>query len=375
MHIPPFLIAGLLALLFTYAIAYEMRWVAQGLGAMAPPGGRHIHTHPVPRLGGLAIFGGALLALLVTLPIDQPVALVRETRYVVLAVPYKPPPLPVVGILLGAAAITALGAFDDVRSLPGRVKFPLIYAIATIPVWFGMTTDFMTHPVTGAVVPLGMAGKVFTVVWLGSMAIAMNSIDGVDGLAAGVSVITGMTLLSAAAYRHDVLAMTLAAAAAGSALGFLRHNFNPAQSFMGDSGSMLLGFLLGAAAVQGLAKAATALSLAVPVLALALPILDTGYAIVRRYRNGVSIFVPDRGHLHHRLLDRGLSQRQVVFTLWLLSAILGLGGLAAAGINRMLSLVLLTLIAVFLVVLGWRLGLAHLHRPHAAELPGPANLP
>src|SRR5438093_1291476 len=266
MHIPPFLIAGLLALVLTYAIAYEMRWVAQGLGAMAPPGGRHIHTHPVPRLGGLAIFGGALLALLVTLPIDQPVALVRETRYVVLAVPYKPPPLPVVGILLGAAA-------------------------------------------------------------------------------------------------------------AGSALGFLRHNFNPAQSFMGDSGSMLLGFLLGAAAVQGLAKAATALSLAVPVLALALPILDTGYAIVRRYRNGVSIFVPDRGHLHHRLLDRGLSQRQVVFTLWLLSAILGLGGLAAAGINRMLSLVLLTLIAVFLVVLGWRLGLVHLHRPHAAELPGPANLP
>lgn len=375
MHIPPYLIAGFLALLFTYAIAYEMRWVAQGLGAMAPPGGRHIHTHPTPRLGGLAIFGGALLALLVTLPIDQPVALVREIRYVVLAVPYKPPALPVVGILLGAAAITALGAVDDVRSLPGRVKFPLIYAIACIPVWFGMTTDFLTHPVTGAVVPLGVAGKVFTVVWLGSMAIAMNSIDGVDGLAAGVSVITGMTLLSAAAYRHDVLAMTLAAAAAGSALGFLRHNFNPARSFMGDSGSMLLGFLLGAAAVQGLAKAATALSLAVPVLALALPILDTGYAIVRRYRNGVSIFVPDRGHLHHRLLDRGLSQRQVVFTLWLLSAILGLGGLAAAGISRTPSLIMLALIAVFLVVLGWRLGLVRLHRPHAAELPGPANLP
>src|SRR2546425_1278198 len=198
MHIPPYVIGGLLALLFTYAIAYEMRGVARGLGAMTPPGGRHIHTQPVPRLGGLAIFGGALLALLATLPIDQSVALVRETRYIVLAVPYKPLPLPVVGILLGAAAITALGAIDDVRSLPGRVKFPLIYAAASIPVWFGMTTDFITHPVTGAVIPLGMAGKVFTVVWLGSMAIAMNSIDGVDGLAAGVSVITGMTLLSAA---------------------------------------------------------------------------------------------------------------------------------------------------------------------------------
>src|SRR3989441_612066 len=280
MHIPPYVIGGLLALLFTYAIAYEMRWVAQGLGAMTPPGGRHIHTQPVPRLGGLAIFGGALLALLATLPIDQSVALVRETRYVVLAVPYKPLPLPVVGILLGAAA-----------------------------------------------------------------------------------------------NRHDVLTMTLAAAAAGSALGFLRHNFNPARSFMGDSGSMLLGFLLGAAAVRGLAKAATALSLAVPVLALALPILDTGYAIVRRYRNGVSIFIPDRGHLHHRLLDRGLSQRQVVFMLWLLSAILGLGGLAAAGISRTPSLIILAVIALFLVVVGWRLWLARLHRPHATELPGPANLP
>lgn len=375
MHIPPYVIAGLLALLFTYAIAYEMRWVGQRLGAVTPPGGRHIHTHPVPRLGGLAIFGGTLLALLATLPIDQPVALVRETRYLVLAVPYKPLALPVVGILLGAAAITALGALDDVRSLPGRVKFPLIYAVASIPVWFGMTTDFITHPVTGAVVPLGMAGKVFTVLWLGSMAIAMNSIDGVDGLAAGVSVITGMTLLSAAAYRHDVLTMTLAAAAAGSALGFLRHNFNPARVFMGDSGSMLLGFLLGAAAVQGLVKAATALSLAVPVLALAVPILDTSYAIVRRYRSGVSIFIPDRGHLHHRLLDRGLSQRQVVFMLWLLSAILGLGGLAAADISRTRSLVMLAVIAAFLVVLGWRLGLARLHRTHAPELSDPANLP
>src|SRR2546430_9689273 len=176
MHIPPFLIAGLLALLFTYAIAYEMRWVAQGLGATAPLGARPPHPHPVPGLGGLAIFGGALLALLVTLPIDQPVALVRETRYVVLAVPYKPPPLPVVGILLGAAAITALGAFDDVHSLPGRVKFPLIYAIATIPVWFGMTTDFMTHPVTGAVVPLGDVGQGVTVGWLGSMGLAMQFI-------------------------------------------------------------------------------------------------------------------------------------------------------------------------------------------------------
>src|SRR2546428_5518443 len=144
MYIPPYVIGGLLALLFTCAIAYERRWVAQGLGAMTPPGGRHIHTQPVPRLGGLAIFGGALLALLAPHPIDQSVALVRETRYVVLAVPYKPLPLPVVGILLGAAAITALGAIDDVRSLPGRGEIPLIYAAARISVWVGLTTGFLS---------------------------------------------------------------------------------------------------------------------------------------------------------------------------------------------------------------------------------------
>ncbi len=373
MHIPPYVIAGVLALLCTYAIAYEMGWVARRLGAVTPPGGRHIHSRPVPRLGGLAIFGGALLALLAMLPVDQPVALVREPRYLVLAVPYRPVALPLIGVLLGATAITALGAADDIRPLPGRVKFPLIYAAASLPVWFGMTTAFVTHPVTGATVPLGMAGKLFTIVWLGSMAIAMNSIDGVDGLAAGVSAITGLTLLSGAAHRHDVVTMTLAAAITGSALGFLRHNFYPARLFLGDSGSMLLGFLLGAAAVQGLVKTATALSLAVPVLALAVPILDTSYAIVRRYRNGVSIFDPDRGHLHHRLLDRGLSQRQVVFLLWLLSATFGFGALAVAGISRTPSLILLAAIIVLLGMLAWRLGLLRLQKARAPELADPAK--
>src|SRR5256712_4851799 len=195
MYFPPYVIGGLLALLFTYAIAYEMRWVALGLGAMTPPGGGRIHSQPVPRLGGLAIFGGALLALLATLPIDQSVALVRETRYVVLAVPYKPLPLPVVGILLGAAAITALGAIDDVRSLPGRVKFPLIYAAASIPVWFGMTTDFITHPVTGRASRLGWPVKSSLWRGLGPWPIAWNSFVAVDGLPAGESATTDISSL------------------------------------------------------------------------------------------------------------------------------------------------------------------------------------
>lgn len=374
MSIPAYLIAAALAFIVTYAIALEMQWIARRLGAVTPPGGRHIHRRPIPRMGGLAIFGGVMLALLVTLPIDQPVALVREPRYVVLAVPYAPLARPVIGILLGAVAITALGAVDDLRALPGRVKFPLIYAAAAIPVLFGLTTPFLTNPLTGSPVGLGIAGHVFTVVWLGSLAIALNSIDGVDGLAAGIAGITGATLLTAAAARGDVVTMALAGAVIGSSLGFLRHNFHPARIFMGDSGSMLLGFLLGAAAVQGLVKAATAFSLAVPLLALAVPILDTGFAIVRRYRNGVSIFLPDREHLHHRLLNRGLTQRQTAMILYLVSAVAGLGGLAAAGINRTVSLLILGAITAALVVGGRRLGLFRLRAPVAADLPGPADL-
>ena len=374
MTIPPYLVAAAIAFIVTYAIALEMQWVARRLGAVTPPGGRHIHTRPIPRMGGLAIFGGVIVALLVALPIDSPVALVREPRYLVLAVPYKPLASPLLGVILGAVAITLLGAVDDLRSLPGEVKFPLIYAAAAVPVAFGLTTSFLTNPLHGTVIPLGVTGKVFTVLWLGSMAIALNSIDGVDGLAAGIAGITGATLLMAASPREDVATMTLAAAVIGAAVGFLRHNFYPARIFMGDSGSMLLGYLLGAASVHGLFKTTTALSLAIPVLALAVPIADTGYAIVRRYRKSVSIFLPDREHFHHRLLDRGLSQRQTAFVLYLLSAVFGLGGLAVAGINRTASLLVLGAITLILLLLARRLRLFRLRPTAPVDLPGPADL-
>lgn len=373
MSIPPYLIAGVLALVVTSAIAYETQWISRRLGAVTPPGGRHIHGRPIPRMGGLAIFGGVMLALLVTLPIDRSVALVREPRYVVLAVPYRALAQPLVGILLGGIAITALGVLDDLRTLPGKLKFPLIYVTAGIPVLFGMTTPFLTNPFSGKLISIGIIGKIFTVVWLGSLAIAMNSIDGVDGLATSIASITGATLFTAAASRNDVAMMTLAATIVGASLGFLRHNFNPARIFMGDSGSMLLGFLLGAVSVQGLFKTATVLSLAVPVLALAVPILDTGYAIVRRYRTGVSIFLPDRGHLHHRLLERGLTQRQTVLVLSLCSAVFGLGGLAVAGISRTTSLVTLGVIIAALALLARRLGLLPVRAPQP-ELTDPADL-
>jgi len=370
MTIPAYMVAGLLALIVTYGVAHEMHWISRRLGAMTPPGGRHIHRRPMGRMGGLAIFTGVMVALLVALPIDRPIQLVREARYIVLAVPYHLLDSPLIGVLLGAIAIFALGLRDDLRPMSGRVKFPLIYAAAAVPVLFGMNTQFLTNPLSRTLVPLGLAGTLFTVLWLGSMAIAMNSIDGVDGLAAGIAAITGLTLFVAAANRAEVDTMVMAAAVVGGSLGFLRHNFSPARIFMGDSGSMLLGFLLGAAAVQGLFKTVTALSLVIPLLALAVPILDTAFAIIRRYRNHVSIFLADRGHVHHRLLDRGLTPRQTAVTLYLCSAVFALGGLVADGVNRTESLILLILISVLLILVSWRVGLFRVRHPAAPDLHG-----
>src|SRR3989442_5370604 len=146
MQIPPYVLSGLLALVLTYAIAYEMRGLSERVGAMTPPGGRHIHNQPMPRLGGLAIFGGALVALIVALPIVQPAAVVRASNYLVLAVPVRTLPLSEVGILLGAVAITALGALDDLHPLAGRLKFPLIYLAAGGPGWVWLSTPIFTPP-------------------------------------------------------------------------------------------------------------------------------------------------------------------------------------------------------------------------------------
>jgi len=204
----------------------------------------------------------------------------------VLAVPYRPLSSPLMGLLLGALAITALGAVDDLRALPGRLKFPLIYAAASVPVWFGMTTSFLTNPFDGSVVSLGLVGDVLTVLWLGSMAIAMNSIDGVDGLAAGIATITAATLLTAGATRGDGSMMTVVAAVGGAALGFLRHNFNPARIFMGDTGSLFLGYALAALGIKLRFESSYVITWMIPVLILGIPIFDTTLVVISRLRRG-----------------------------------------------------------------------------------------
>ena len=358
MTLAPWLIAALIALIVTNALAPALRRFARRIGAIDYPGGRRINVRPMPRLGGIAIFIGFVAALAVAMVITRPIELVRSADSVFIRIPVSPrTDQGVLGILLGSTLLFLVGLWDDARGMHPAAKFLLQVAAAAILIPFGLTTRFITHPLTGEILSLGPFGALFTVGWVVAVVNATNFIDGVDGLASGIAAIAGATLFLAAGVKADIISMVLASCLIGTMLGFLVHNFNPARIIMGDSGSMFIGYVLGGISVMGLYKSVTALSLIVPILALAVPIVDTGFAIIRRFRSRQPIYLPDRGHLHHRLLDRGLSQRQTVFLLYLVSAFFGVGALAVAGVNRMASVITLGLIAGALYISARRMGL------------------
>jgi UDP-GlcNAc:undecaprenyl-phosphate/decaprenyl-phosphate GlcNAc-1-phosphate transferase len=299
---------------FAFAAAAAIAWllvpVAETLairvGAIDVPRARSLHTQPTPRLSGAAILVAVLASGAVFLPWDA------ETR----------------AILGGAAAIAALGVADDVFELPAGVKLLGQTLAAIIPVSAGVTVDVFTLPFIGGVEPgatvlveaplLGDVdlGDVGTVIGIVAMANVINLIDGVDGLAAGVCVISAATLAVIALSLDRNAAGVLAAITAGGALGFLRHGFPPASSFMGDTGSNLLGYLLAAVAVQGALKTNAVVALAFPLVVLAVPILDTSFVLAKRLKYRRPIFAADRSHFHHRFANVGFSQRRTIAYLY-----------------------------------------------------------
>jgi UDP-GlcNAc:undecaprenyl-phosphate GlcNAc-1-phosphate transferase len=358
MTIPNTLAVVLVALIVTNGLTPLVRRVARRLGAIDYPGGRRINTRPTPRLGGLAIYLGFLTAALLFMVVTR-VELHRADGELYIRMPIRlQTDRALLGIMLGGTFLLAVGIYDDIRGMRPAVKFAAMVAAAAMLIPFGLATEFATNPLTGkTVATVGNWGAALTIAWVVVVVNVINIIDGVDGLAAGISAIAGTTLLLTAASKGDAVAVSLAAALIGATLGFLRHNFNPARIFMGDSGSMFLGYVLGGLSVMGLYKSYTALSLAVPILPLGVPIADTVFAVVRRFRSGRPIYLPDRGHVHHRLLARGLTQRQTVFILYLVSALLGLGALAISGVNRAGSMVTLGIILAMLLVGAQRMGL------------------
>jgi len=270
-----------------------------------PKDGRRMHDHPIPRMGGLAIFFGFILSVLLFLP------LTAQLR----------------GMLLGGAVIVVLGVFDDIFALPALPKLLVQICAALIAVGTGCRIDFLSNFNIFSSEPfweLGWLSVPISVFWVVGITNAVNLIDGLDGLACGVSTISSMTFLVIALIVSEPDIAVLTAALAGACIGFLPYNMNPARIFMGDTGSTFLGFILACASIQGLFKFYAVFSFAVPFLMLGLPIFDTTFAILRRLAHGQSPMHPDRGHIHHRLIDMGFSQKQAVAMLYIISAILGL---------------------------------------------------
>ena len=295
-------VAGVVAFFTTPVV----RVLAQKIGAMdVPKDARRMHDHPIPRMGGLAIFLGFLLTVLLF------AQLTTQVR----------------GMLLGAVIIVVLGIFDDIYSLSAKIKFIVQIVAAVIAVGAGNMIEVLSNPNIFSSNPyweLGWLAWPITVIWIVAITNAVNLIDGLDGLACGVSTISSMSMLVIALVLREGEVAILLAALAGGCIGFLPYNLNPAKIFMGDTGSTFLGFILGVASIQGMFKMYSVISFVVPFLMLGLPIFDTTSAFIRRIAKGQNPMSPDRGHVHHRLIDMGFSQKQAVAVLYVISAILGL---------------------------------------------------
>jgi UDP-GlcNAc:undecaprenyl-phosphate/decaprenyl-phosphate GlcNAc-1-phosphate transferase len=301
--------------LFAFLVAAVIAWllvpaaeaIARRIGAVDYPNERSLHSEPTPKLGGLAILIAVVVSIVLFLPE------VPQTR----------------AILVGAGVIAVVGVLDDVFDLPPGVKLLGQVVAASIPVFNGVTVGVFTLPFVGGVEPNTVdlftlplidedvhLGELLTVIGIVAVINVVNLIDGVDGLAAGVCVISAVTMSVIALSLDRNGAGVLAALTAGGALGFLRHGFPPASSFMGDTGSNLLGYLLGAIAVQGALKTNAVVALFFPLVVLAVPILDTTFVIAKRIKYRRPIYQADRWHFHHRMANIGFSQRRTLAYLY-----------------------------------------------------------
>jgi UDP-GlcNAc:undecaprenyl-phosphate GlcNAc-1-phosphate transferase len=306
-----FVFAFILAAVSSAALTPVVRRIALRVGAVSNPGGRNVNQRTIPRLGGIAISLAFFISLLALLPTHSSVAATLRGDCG-----------RIVGLAAGAILLAGVGVLDDTRRVAARYKLLCQVIAATIAFAGGFRIDAILLPVLGAL-PMGVFALPVTVFWIVGVVNAINLIDGLDGLAAGIAFFAGVTNFVVACVSHDTFLSALMAMMLGSVLGFLFFNFNPARIFMGDSGSYFLGFILGTTSVNSSSqKASTAVSIIVPMLALGVPIFDTLFAMLRRFLERRPMFSPDRGHIHHRLLDMGITHKRAVLILYGVSIVL-----------------------------------------------------
>lgn len=328
------------AILIAFIATPVVKSLAEKVGAVdVPKDNRRMHNHPIPRMGGLAIFLGFLLSTLIFVPLSTAMQ----------------------GMLLGSVIIVILGIFDDIYALPALPKLVVQIAAALVAVLHGNVIQVISNPNIFSDNPywvLGAWSIPVSVIWIVAITNAVNLIDGLDGLAVGVATISSLTMLVIAMLVSDSLVALMMAALAGSCIGFLPYNHNPAKIFMGDTGSTFLGFVLATVSIQGLFKFYTIISFAVPFLMLGLPLFDTCFAILRRLSKGQNPMAPDRSHVHHRLIDMGFSQKQAVAILYVISAILGLSAVVLTTSGALKAMVLLCALCLAGLIAA-RISLSH----------------
>ncbi len=301
----------LFSLLLSFILTWFVRRVAVQRGWVVIPASHHIHNTPIPRLGGVAIF----LSFIVT------AATLTLASYL-LNLDIGLPPRTLLYLLLPATLVFLLGLYDDFRSANPYVKFS-VQIMAGLLLFLG-GFKIIQVPLLFGEYHFQWLALPFTILWVLWITNAFNLIDGLDGLAAGSALFSTLTVFIVSLVSNDMTVALLTLGLAGAILGFLRFNFNPATIFLGDSGSLFVGFMLSALALAGRQKAPTVVAVAIPIVSFGLPVLETTLSVFRRWMNGQPLFGADREHIHHKLLDRGLSQRQVVVILYGVSALFGL---------------------------------------------------
>ncbi len=311
-----------IALVVTFIVTPLVRRFAIRRGLVDRPGGRKVHERPIPRLGGVAIFAGVAIA------IGLQIAGELRLGWGGTLVSGGAIEVRTLGVLLGMTIIFLVGLWDDLVNLSPGMKLAGQILAAGVVVASGLRIEYIGDPLGGGLIGLGLLSIPITLIYIVGFTNVINLIDGLDGLAAGVSAIAATSLLILAAQGNRLDAAALAAVVIGACLAFLRYNFNPASIFMGDSGALFLGFTLATISLMGVMKSTATIALAVPLLIIGVPIFDTASAIIRRLLHQRPIQEADKGHIHHRLLGRGFNQRQTVLIIYVWCIALAVGGYA-----------------------------------------------
>ncbi len=333
-----YILPFLTAVIISYIATPFVRKLAPKIGAVdIPKDSRRVHTEPMPLIGGLAIFIAVAIVTLVFLPLTKEI----------------------ISLIIGAIIVVIGGIIDDIKELKPKEKFIFQIIAGLVIIYGGIRIDFITNPFSKdiALLDLKWLSVPISLFWIVGITNTLNWIDGLDGLAAGVAMISSLTLMVVAGKFGYSNIIILSAAIAGACLGFLPYNFNPAKIFMGDTGALFLGFMLSAITIEGVMKSVATIAIVAPILILSVPIFDTTFAIFRRLLNGQSIVAADKGHLHHRLLNRGFSQRKSVLILYCLSAAFGLIAILVSQANSRQAVYLSIVLLLATVLVAIKLGI------------------